>query len=208
MSLTLDLSTDFATVTDGLAKVIVDGIDVNACLRRAVSVREAAASGGKYLSTDVAFHLDAQELPAPSVGGKITDVDGEWTILGIDWQTLVKRWRCVARQLKIGDGLTVAIQAPTYTKGATGAEEATFSNVASGIPARIQLLTSEMEVVNTNRTSKTDARVFFATEQTLGPGYRIIGSGGQILKVLSWDGFDDINQFFAATCEVSKWPRS
>jgi hypothetical protein len=208
VSLTLDLSTDFATVTDGLAKVIVDGIDVNACLRRAVSVREAAASGGKYLSTDVAFHLDAQELPAPSVGGKITDVDGEWTILGIDWQTLVKRWRCVARQLKIGDGLTVAIQAPTYTKGATGAEEATFSNVASGIPARIQLLTSEMEVVNTNRTSKTDARVFFATEQTLGPGYRIIGSGGQILKVLSWDGFDDINQFFAATCEVSKWPRS
>lgn len=208
MSFTLDLSTDFATVTDGLAKVIVDGIDVNACLRRAVSVREAAASGGKYLSTDVAFHLDAQELPAPAVGGKITDIDGEWTILGIDWQTLVKRWRCVARQLKIGDGLIVTIQAPTYTKGATGSEEATFTNVASGIPARIQLLTSEMEVVNTNRTTKTDARVFFATEQALGAGYRIIGSGGQVLKVLSWEGFDEINQFFAANCEVSKWPRS
>jgi hypothetical protein len=208
VSVTLDLSTDFATVTDGLAKVIVDGFDVDACLRRAVSVREAAASGGKYLSTDVAFHLDAQELPAPSIGGKITDVDGEWTILGIDWQTLVNRWRCVSRKLSIANGILVTIQRATYTKSATGAEEPTWADTAANVLARIQLTGAEMEVVNTNRTSRIDARVFFATEQTLGPSYRILGSGGQILKVLSWDGFDEINQLFAATCEVSKWPHS
>lgn len=208
MSLDLDLSTDFASITDGLARVIVDGIDVDACLRRAVSVREAAASGGKYLSTDVAFHLDAQEIPAPAVGGKITDVDGEWTILGIDWQTLVRRWRCVARKLSITGGVLVTIQRATYAKGATGAEEPTWANTATGVLARIQILSSRMGVTNTNRTSQSDARVFFATNQMLGPSYRILGPSGQILKVMSWDGFDDINQLFVATCEVSKWPRS
>jgi hypothetical protein len=208
VSLDLDLSTDFASITDGLARVIVDGIDVDACLRRAVSVREAAASGGKYLSSDVAFHLDAQEIPAPAVGGKITDVDGEWTILGIDWQTLVRRWRCVARKLSIAGGVLVTIQRATYVKGATGAEEPTWVNAATNVLARIQLGVAEMEVVNTNRTSVTSATVFFAAEQTLGPSYRILGPLGQILKVLSWNGFDEINQLFTATCEVSKWPRS
>jgi hypothetical protein len=208
VSLSLDLSTDFAAITDGLARVIVDGIDVDACLRRAVSVREAAASGGKYLSSDVAFHLDAQEVPAPAVGGKITDVDGEWTILGIDWQTLVRRWRCVARKLSITGGVLVTIQRATYSKGATGAEEPTWVDTAANVLARVQMGVAEMEVVNTNRTSVTSATVFFATEQTLGPSYRILGPSGQILKVLSWNGFDEINQLFAATCEVSKWPRS
>jgi len=208
VTLELDLAGDFAAVTDNLKTVIVDGIDVDACLRRAVSVREAAASGGKYLTSDTSFHLDAAECPAPAIGGVITDVDGPWTIISVDWQSLVNRWRCVSRKLSIDSGSLVTIQRATYTKSVTGAEEPTFTVVASNVPAKIQYLSAEVETGNTNRTTRVDARVYFATVQTLGPSYRIIGPAGEVLKVLSWEGFNETEVLFSAACEVSKWPRA
>lgn len=208
MAIELDFAGDFAAVVDGLKRVVVDGIDVNACLRRAVSVREAAASGGKYLTSDTAFHLDVAEIPEPSIGGKITDVDGEWTILSVDWHTLVNRWRCVSRKLSISGGVTVTIQRATYAKGTTGAEEPTWATLASNVSAKVHLLSAEVETENTNRTSRINARVYFAAAQSLGPADRILTTDDMTLKVLSWDGFDETAQFFAATCEVSKWPRA
>ena len=208
MTLELDLATDFATITDNLKPVVIDGTDVNACLRRAVGVREAAASGGKYTTSDTTFHLDSAECSAPAIGGTITDEDGVWTILSVDWQTFVKRWRCVSRQLSITGGLTVTIQQATYAKSATGAEEPTWANVSTGVSARVHYESADVETAHGNRVSMSSMKVYFAAAQTLGPGYRILASDGAILKVMSWNGFDEIDQFFTATCEVSKWPQA
>lgn len=208
MTLELDLATDFASITDWLKPVVIDGTDVNACLRRAVGVREAAASGGKYTTSDVAFHLDSAECSAPAIGGTIVDEDGSWTIISVDWQTFVKRWRCVSRQLAIVGGLTVTIQQATYTKSTTGAEEPTWANVSTGVSAKVHYESAEVETAHGNRVSISSVKVYFASPQTLGPNYRILASDGAILKVISWDGFNEIDQFFTATCEVSKWPQS
>lgn len=212
MNIEDSIADDFATVTDWLKPVTVDGSDVDACLRRAVSTREAAASGGRFLTSDVVFHLDAAEYATrPAIGAAIVDADGSWTILEVQWHTLAKRWRCLARQLFIDatDATNrVTIQRPTYAKGTSGAIEPTFATLASNVLARVQLIESEVDTSYTNRTTTTSAKVYFAAAQPLAPADRIIRSDGLTLKVISWNGFDAIDQFFTASCEVSKWPQA
>lgn len=208
MSFDLDIADDFASVVDWIKPVVVDGTEVEHALRRAIATKEAMASGGKYLASDVAFHLDSADHPEePVIGTSIVDDDGTWTVLETAWQTLARRWRCVCRQLKIVGGQTVTIQSATYQKGATGAEEPTFSTVLSDVVARVQLETSTVESSNTNRTVVTKASVYFAEPLDLGASHRIISSG-TTLKVLSWEGFDPIEQLFKANCEVSRWPHA
>ena len=208
MSFDLDPAGDFASIADNLKAVSVDGLDVENALRRAVTTEEVGSSGGKVLASDTVFHIDEAEHPTrPEIGMAITDADGDWVILSVAWQTFVKRWRCVCRQLKIAAAQTVTIQRATFTKGTTGAVEPTWSTLAENVSARIQLLESRVGVENQNRTVVQTAKVYFAETQSLEPGDRIIGSG-KTLKVLDWEGFDEIDQFFSATCEVSVWPQA
>jgi len=212
MTLALDIADDFEAITDNLKSVTVDGTTVQSCLRREVSTKEAMSSGGQYLSSDTVFHISQSRYPdRPAIGGQIVDADGVWTILVVQWQTFVNRWRCVCRQLFI-DGSDpanrVTIQQATYAKGPTGAREPTWSNVETDVIARVQLVNTEVESVHADRTTRTIAKVFFAEPRTLDFTSRIITSGGMILKVLSWDGFSEVDQFFTATCEVSVWPQS
>jgi hypothetical protein len=172
--------------------------------------REAAASGGRFLTSDAAFHLDATEYTTrPRIGSPITDADGTWTILEVQWHTLAKRWRCLSRQLYIDDTDAtnrVTIQRPIYTKGTSGAIEPTFETAASNVLARVQLVEAEVDTAYANRSITTAAKVYFVAPQILAPAYRIIRSDGMVLKVISWNGFDALDQFFTASCEVSKWP--
>ena len=78
MPLTLNIADDFGQVVDGLQQVSVDGVDVENSLRRSIKTHEAAKSGGKYLSSDVVFHLDTSQHPnRPAIGGQLTDADNE-----------------------------------------------------------------------------------------------------------------------------------
>ena len=212
MNIEDSIADDFASVVDWLKPVTVDGTDVDACLRRAVSTREAAASGGRLLTSDVAFHLDATEYEdRPAIGAAIVDADGSWTVLEVQWHTLAKRWRCLSRQLYIDPNEPtnrVTIQRPTYAKGTSGAIEPTFATLASNVLARVQLIETEVDRSYGNRTATTSAKVYFAAAQSLAPADRILRSDGLTLKVMSWNGFDSLDQFFTATCEVSKWPQA
>jgi head-tail adaptor len=208
MTLALDISTDFAQITDWLKPVKVGATMVNSALRRAISTKEAAASGGRYKVSDVTFHLDKAELPSgPSIGMQILDADGTWTILETIYETLANRWRCICRQLNIDSASKVTIQRATYAKGTTGATEPTWTTLASNVSARVQLQSTDIEADRSNRTAVTEAMVWFAAQQDLRSSDRIV-SGSTTLKVKSWDGFDSIEQLFKATCEVSIWPLS
>ncbi len=209
MSLSLDISTDFRTVTDWLKPASVDGLDVQTSLRRAISVKEAQASEGKYTSSDVAFHLDRAEVPQqPQLGTQIIDEDGIWTILDVHWETLANRWRCVCRKLDIDPCSIVSIQSATFAKSDSGALEPTFTTTAENVVAKIQLLGTDVDTDRSNRTTKQDAVVYFAQARDLNPADRIIALDGTVLKVLSWEGQDDITKLFSAKCEVSKWPQA
>lgn len=205
----LDIRLDFVSIADNLKMVTVDSSDVANVLRRAVTTKEAAASGGKYTTSDTVFHVASAELSAPpKLGTVIADDDGEWTVVSVAWQTFTQRWRCIATQLAIESGLTVTIQSVTFAKGATGALEPTWSTLAADVPAKIQIESTEAGVENQNRTETTTATVYFASDPNLAPSYRIIASDGMVLKVLRWEGFNELDRLFQATCEVSKWPQA
>lgn len=208
MTLQLDISTDFAMITDWLAPVTVSGVIVESALRRAITVKQVQASGGKYLSSDVTFHLDRAELQQqPKLGTQIIDSDGRWTILGVHWETLANRWKCVCRKLSIDRCSTVTIQRATYAKSVTGAAEPTWATLATGVVAKVQFLQATVEADRSNRTTQKTATVFFLEEQSLQPSDRII-SGSTTLKVLAWNGFSELEQLFTADCEVSIWPQA
>ena len=209
MTIGLDISTDFATIVDGLAVVSINGTDVNSVLRRAVTTKEAAQSSGKYLTSDTVFHVDINEHAArPAIGGQIVDQDGDtYTILEVAKQTLANRWRCICRKLSIEGGLTVTIQKATFVKSDTGAEEPTWANVAVDVSAKITIESETTDDAHDARNLTQTATVYFATPQTLTPQHRIV-SGATILKVIEWQGFDDIKALFRCKCEVSPWPES
>ncbi|MGA2031671.1 MAG: hypothetical protein ABSG68_05405, partial [Thermoguttaceae bacterium] len=87
-----DLSLDLAQAADGRETVVLFPGEADAdaaasvvlhALRRAVTTREAAASGGRYTTSDVTWHLPAAELSAPpQLADIIRDQDGcRWTVL-------------------------------------------------------------------------------------------------------------------------------
>src|ERR1700722_9293913 len=107
-----DPQSDFAQVTDALEPVTLrraDGsgsIALASALRRAITTREAAASDGKYTTSDVHWHLAAAELPVPPrLGDQIIDATGEaWTILETQLATCGSRWKGTARNLTFAGG--------------------------------------------------------------------------------------------------------
>ena len=204
MNFVSGIADDFADITDGLASVNVDGNTVNAALRRVIDVREAKQSAGKYTTSDVAFHLNAAELDSALViGTTITDTDGDWTILAIAHQTFGHRYRCVCRQLFIDSANTVDIQVASYTKSSTGALEPTWSTESTGVVAVVHYDQQSVNVEYDARYSVKTAKVYFTTNQNLTPNHRIIAPDGSVLKVLSWNNFDNIAQYFTATCRDS-----
>lgn len=211
MDLQTSIADDFDMVADWLKPITIQSVSLDA-LRRAVSSKELSASGGKLLVSDTVFHFSAAKYSdSPTVGQTIADVDGNWTIIEVGKQTFVNRWKCFCRKLFIDDipANRVTIQTATYAKGATGAEEPTWSTTGTNVLAIIQLGASTSEVVNINRSERTAVVVRFTQDMSLTAGTRIIASDGTVLKVLSWDGFNSAaEQYFTATCEVSIWPQS
>jgi len=92
--MSFDPSSDFAEVVDGVESVTLNrrgstpggtGEAVQNALRRAVTVAEAAHSGGRFTASDVTWHLPCSELSnRPRLGDVITDGDGRrWTVLEV-----------------------------------------------------------------------------------------------------------------------------
>lgn len=105
MSTSIDLSDDLAAVVDGLEAIIVRRAEttvaarVDHALRRPVSERESAASGGTILLADAHFHLPIAELPiAPRVDDELIDAGGAvWVVLQVQSATQASRWDCLCR---------------------------------------------------------------------------------------------------------------
>ena len=89
-----DLSDDLGRIADGLEAVTLarrgstpggTPAPIAHALRRSVSIREAAASDGRYTTADVTWHLPVAELgQAPRLGNLIRSGDGrQWTVLEV-----------------------------------------------------------------------------------------------------------------------------
>jgi len=185
---------DFSAVTDGLAAVTVSRPDgsvravVAHTLRLAVKNQEARHSGGRYTASDVVWHLPAPALPAaPRLGDLIVDADGrKWTILQVREVTQGCRWRCVTRNLAIVHGLDqkIDLEKATYTKASSGVMEATWQPWRTGLSARIQPRTLEVQEQPDRLASVAEYTVFLAENVPVDHTHRIKGPDGTRYRIL------------------------
>ena len=212
MALELKIADDFKDIVDWLRPIRIGDFEIEQALRRAVTIRDAGKSGGRYTTSDTVFHIDFRDVGCcdPTTilpGDTIEDEDGVWTILESAKQTLLNRWRMVARQLRLPGGAPVEIQAAKYAKSATGAQEPTWKTVDT-VNAVVQIDKAVNNVNHQSRNVVHTARVLFDKALLLDQRNRIVTKNGMVLKVRNWMGFSQIDHLFVVECEVSKWPQA
>ena len=210
MTLAADIAGDFAAVLDGLEAVTLtnrggSAQSISHALRKALGQREAAASNGEYLASDLVWHFPISEATtAPAIGAAITDADGvTWTVLETTKYVVAGVYRCVSRVLSIvADSQTlVTIQHASWAKGTAGALEPTWSDQYTAVRAQIQPLKGERVVSEGQVGMTADTAVYFAAQYNLTPSHRIIGPAGDVYRVLSWEQSDRIDALYMATCQ-------
>jgi hypothetical protein len=216
--MSLDPSDDFSAVCDGLETVTLcrrgstpgdPGTVVAHALSSGVTMREAAASSGRYTASDVTWHLPVAELPdAPRLGDLIVGGQRRWTVLEVQRTTLGTRWRCIARSLAVVYGLddTVTILKATYGKGTGGAAEATWFPWKTGVRARIQPVESRTGSRHEALQSVTRFQIFVEEELALDQSHRILAADGRIYKVLGVRGAERIGELQTIDAESTPWP--
>ncbi len=214
-----DLSDDLGRIADGLEAVTLarrgstpggTPAAIAHALRRSVSMREAAASDGRYTTADVTWHLPVAELgQSPRLGDLIRSGDGrQWTVLEVRLTTLGTRWRCTTRSLAVVYGLddTITILKATYVQGEGGAAEATWIPWRTGVRARIQPVQSRPGSQHESRQTITRCQIFVEDELALNPTHRIAGPDGTIYKVLGVTGAERLGELQTIEAEVTPWP--
>ncbi len=218
MTVDFDPAGDLADVADGNETVTFrrrgsgSGSDtsVAGALRRAMSVREAAQSNGRYTASDVTWHLPAGELnDPPRLGDLIVDNDGgRWTVLDVQSATMQTRWRCACRSLTVVYGLddTIDVLAATYTKDGGGAAEPTWRPWKTGIRARIQPASAKMGTEHGARRTVTRYHVFVEEDLTLDHTHRIQCADGTVYKVVGTKAAERIGELQTIEIEATPWP--
>jgi hypothetical protein len=174
------------------------GTTVSHALRRAVTTREAAASDGRYTTSDVAWHLPAAELPfTPRLGDMICDGSGQrWTILSAVHATLGSRWRCLARSLALVFGLddVLAVLRPS----GSNSSDPIWTVWRTGIRARIQPASTERDGQQTVRQVK----IFVAEALGLDATWRLRSARGTIYAMIRETAAERIGELAVIEAEV------
>lgn len=209
---TLDLTTDFATVTDGLETVEFRGraagqkISVTAALRQSIGHKEAAASGGNYTSRDLIWWLQHASLSQDRmVGGRITDsTSAIYNVLEATYEPMGRTWRCVSRMLKLMS-VRVTIQEASYSKGASGAQVKTWTDKWTSVAAHIEEQTRTEEEAADQLYQEQVFKVYIDRDLDLGKEHRIVGPDETIYKFVDYAG-ESLTELSTFTGLVDPFP--
>lgn len=184
--------------------------DVTDALKRAVSNREAMASGGKYRAGDVKWHVPQDELAnPPALGAVVIDGDGtEWTVLAVDEQTFKNRWRLWCRKLSVADVAlgSVTIQKALSSRSPSGAEAATWQDWAHEVACRIQPQDTATAVLNDRRNMPERVTIYTKYQFPVDHRFRVVGADGRTYRIQGYTMPDRIGDLFAIEAEVNPWP--
>ena len=215
MPVLFDPSTDFEDVCDGLEPVTLvprsgDTIEIAHALQRALTTAEIEASNGKYVGGDVRWHLpDAETTSEMKLGDEIKDANGRrYKIIDKQHATLENRWRLICRDMAVVWGLDcfVTVLTATYTKGAGGAQEPTWKVSQTGIRARIQPESLDVEHDHDAQHRVKMVKVFVGEDIKVDHTNRLKGPDGTLYKITGYTGAERIGETQAIDAEVTPWP--
>jgi hypothetical protein len=211
MSLELNASDDFAPWVDGLECVMLRRRDaggnvlVAAALRRRTTSQEAEPSGGAARQSDAVWHLQLSEAEsAPQVGDVVIEglVDGlidgnvrQWTILQVEEQSLLGRWKCLTRELLVAFGWDdrVDVQRAVWGDLGEGPVIVDWDFVYTALPVRIQpdetAVTGPMDAP----TSNSRFTIILGEPFPLRPDDRFVAADGMVYRLESIEQMDLID---------------
>lgn len=208
---------DFELIADGQEAVTLIDRDGNEfsrehSLRREIKRQEVFRSNGYYQQGDSVFNLSTTEQQIePGLGWIVrTDDFGDFTILGVQRQTLGDRWRCVARNLDVTYRLEnlVEILKKDKVRSASGAFEVQWVATQIEVRARIQAQEARRVVENGRTVYPERALCVLKTQQAIDGSNLIRDHLGRIWKVVQMSNKDRIDVLFELELERTAWPMS
>ena len=203
MSTELDASDDFAPWVDGLETVTLrrrdsgETVAIAAAVRRHAVTREAQPSGGAARQTDAVWHL---QLPtgesAPQLGDVVIDSrDLRWTIQQTEELTLLNRWKCSARELRVAFGCDdrVDVQRAVWDDLGEGPVIVDWTFVYTALPVRIQPEETVVSDASSSPTSTVRFQIILGEAYPLEPDDRFVAADGAIYRLESIEQADRID---------------
>ena len=203
MSVELDPSDEFAQWADGLENVTLrrrdsgETVAITVALRRDVVAQEAEPSGGAARQTDAVWHL---QLPAgespPELGDIVIDArDYHWTIQQTEELSLLGRWKCAARELRVAFGCVdrVDVQRAVWDDLGNGPEIVGWSYVYTALPVKIQPEETLVSDTSSTPTSILRFHIILGEAFPLEPDDRFVAADGAIYRLESLQQADRID---------------
>lgn len=192
MSFTLDIDDDF-DVFDNTEEVQLTLAGTNVtfevcALRRQVSVREAAASGGAYTARDVNFSVPRKSVckTPPGVGSLLVTQDQEYfTIVGVDVASFKSRYRCYCRAPVLASELSelLTIEEPTYLRDRTNAPYESWTPAYANVLGKVYESESQDVIVNEDRQKVPHVMIYLKGQYDIQPNFRIRDSKGNLYLI-------------------------
>ena len=137
---------DFADFADHLEPVTLrrrgstQALVIETAFRQGGVTKEMQPSGGTVLQTDATWQLQlpAEETP-PQIGDTVIDQQkNRWTILKTEEFSLLGRWKCVCRELRIAHGCTdrVDIERAIWDDIGNGPEIVDWTYICMALPGK------------------------------------------------------------------------
>lgn len=170
---------------------------------RAITIREAAASGGVYTTQDRTWLIPTVLIPdnvAPKPGDVIRQANNtDWTVLAVDpLGKFGNTYRLTTRNLVVFAALTqtARVLRPTQATNTIGQRSPTFTEVYANLVVRIQEQTHTIPELQGGATDRRDYVMYVGTRLTLRAG-DIVESGGLRYDVTgagNWDRLDQLGE--------------
>jgi hypothetical protein len=187
-----------------------DVVLADCVLSEPTTVRELDPSGGQILRKATLFVWPVDQSDQPPLGAQILDSDGAyWTILQLERKQHVETWEatCVNLSVEAGlDNVATVLRANSYTKNSAGEAVPTWTEIATGIPARWQPLQEEAQIFEDADFTKTTYRVTFGTapidtpRELAGGDYRLVDKDGNHYRVTEYIQEERIDRLPVAIC--------
>ena len=211
MTINFDPSQDLANAVDGTESVALrrrgsqELLTVTTALRRDHSVAEAEPSGGFAQQADAEWFLQLPEgAEAPDLGDVVIDQQrNHWTILTVDHQSLLRRWRCSTRELRLTSGCDdyVDVQRAVWGDLGEGPVIVNWTDVYTALPVKIQ--PDVKTASDTSNAPNLVDRFTFILGDTLPIEVddRFVGADGSIYRLKSLEQQERIDKLPIAVVE-------